>query len=265
MTGRLLLALTLFAFVEIRAAEVHPIVELNNGYLLGTFSDGKWLNGEKTAPLFDTEATFRIFGFTEQMGEAVCAKPISAGEPCPETQLVELSVQRQPGSVIAIACSWNPMPRVPRLADTTQPVYIAAVRDFLAAHGLPKAEVKITRIVRVDLDGDGEDEVLISATNYHQRSDRIPSSTPNGSYSIVLLRRVVHGKVETQMIAGEIYPAKKEFNAPNEYKILSVLDCDGDGKLEVILESSYYEGGATTIYGFKGRKIEELVSVACGA
>ncbi|HMJ06666.1 MAG TPA: hypothetical protein VK474_10460, partial [Chthoniobacterales bacterium] len=86
-----------------------------------------------------------------------------------------------------------------------------------------------------------------------------------GSYSIVLLRQVVQGKVQTEMIAGEIYPAKKTFSAPNSYRIRSVLDLDGDGKLEVVLDSSYYEGGATTIYGFKGSKMKEILTVGCGA
>jgi hypothetical protein len=130
---------------------------------------------------------------------------------------------------------------------------------------LKDPEIKITRIVRVDLDGDGEEEVLVSATNYGDDEEGISANAPGGSYSVVLLRRVVAGKVETKMIAGEIYPAKKTFSAPNAYQILAVIDLDGDGKLEVVLESAYYEGGATTVYGFKGRKIEELLSVECGA
>jgi hypothetical protein len=117
----------------------------------------------------------------------------------------------------------------------------------------------------VDLDGDGEEEVLISATNYGDDVEGLSANATGGSYSIVLLRRVVTGKVDTQMIAGEIYPAKKTFSAPNSYRIRALLDLDGDGKLELILESSYYEGGATTVYGFKGRKAEQLLTVECGA
>lgn len=263
MTARLLFVLTFLALVGTQAAELHPIVELQNDFLIGASGGGKWINGEKAAPLLKAGMTYRFFSFTGEVGKANGGKPISEAEVCPESQTVKFA-HKPDGAIVAIAASWNPLPRVPRLADKTQSVYIAAVHDFLAAHGLPKAEVKITRIVRIDLDSDSEDEVLISATNYRER-DGVPSSAPGGSYSVVLLRRVENGKVETQMVAGEIYPKAKEFNAPNEYKILSVLDCDGDGKLEVILESAYYEGGATTIYGFKGSKMSELVSVACGA
>jgi hypothetical protein len=52
------------------------------------------------------------------------------------------------------------------IADTTQPVYVKAVRDFLNARGVADPKVQITRVLRVDLEGNGEEEVLISATNY---------------------------------------------------------------------------------------------------
>ena len=245
--------------------EIHPIVELQSGeYLLGARSNGKWIDGEKTASLVKAETTYRLFSFTAEVGKATGAKPISADEPCPDTYSVKMS-EKPEGALIAIAASWDPMPRAPKVASTDQPVYVTAVRDFLKAHGLKNPEVKITKIVRVDLDGDGEEEVLVNATNYGDDEEGISANAPGGSYSVVLVRRVVAGKVDTKMIAGEIYPSKKTFSAPNIHRILSVIDLDGDGKMEVVLESAYYEGGGTTVYGFRGSKWEELLSVACGA
>lgn len=139
------------------------------------------------------------------------------------------------------------------------------MRDFLKNQGIKEPKVKIERILRVDLEGDGEDEVLISATNYFSNDDSVPSSAPAGSYSVVLLRRVVAGKLQTQLIAGEVHPNAKHFNAPKYYNVIATLDLDGDGKLEVIVQSGYYEGGATTIYRCEPAKIKALLSVECGA
>jgi len=55
--------------------------------------------------------------------------------------------------------------------------------------------VKIDNILRVDLDGDGEDEVLISATKLFQEGRQGANAIAAGSYSMVLLRRVGAGKV----------------------------------------------------------------------
>jgi len=75
----------------------------------------------------------------------------------------------------------------------------------------------------------------------------------------------VDGKVRTQLIEGEFYPKAKTFNAPNSYEVIAVLDLDGDGKMEVVVRSLYYEGGATSVYRCTPTKVEELVTVACGA
>jgi hypothetical protein len=152
---------------------------------------------------------------------------------------------------------------------------VEAVHDFLKSRGIADPKVRITRILRVDLDGDGEQEVLISATNYltEDKSDHSAAPFPEapidsprpGSYSIAILRRVVAGNVQTKLVAGEVYTKPDESVAPNVYNLAAVLDLNGDGKLEVIVHSFYYEGGQTTIYRCEPDKIEALLSVECGA
>ena len=255
-----------------RAGELHPIVEVQNGYLFGATADGKWIKAEEAAKALRGETTYRIYGLTQSLGEAKGGKPKPAEEEvCSDLLTVSLSSQPEKGA-IALAAPWNALPPKVQILDATQQVYVDAARDFLKTKGIDKPQVKIESILRVDLDGDGEEEVLISATNYFEKDEGAPMRSPAGSYSMVLLRRVVSGKVETQLVEGEFYPKAYQngtdddasFNAPNAYKVIAVLDLDGDGKMEVVVASQYYEGGATTIYRCDPKKIESLLSVACG-
>ena len=254
-------------------ADVHPIVEVQSGYLFGATADGKWIKSDEAAKALRDETTYRVYGLTQSFGEAKGGKPKpSEEEVCSDVLTVSLSPSPDKGA-IALAASWNALPRKVQILDATQKVYVDAARDFLKTKGIDNPKVKIESILRADLDGDGEEEVLISATNYFEKDEGAPMRSPAGSYSMVLLRRLVAGKVETQLVEGEFYPKAYQngtdddasFNAPNAYKVIAVLDLDGDGKMEVVVASQYYEGEATTIYRCDPKKIKALLSVSCGA
>jgi hypothetical protein len=47
--------------------------------------------------------------------------------------------------------------------------------------------------------------------------------------------------------------------------VIGTFDLDGDGKLEIVVHSQYYEGEMTKIYKCDPKKAEAVLSVGCGA
>ena len=159
------------------------------------------------------------------------------------------------------------MPRKLKIANPEAQVYREAAAEILKSKGIANPKVNLTQVLQVDLDGDGVEEVLVSATNY-ARFKPEGGLTPDaraGDYSLVFLRQVVQGQVVTKIITGEYYPKAKKFTAPSEHRIIGVLDLNGDGSLEIVLSGRYYEGDWVEAYRVDGAKIIKLFSMGCGA
>ena len=81
----------------------------------------------------------------------------------------------------------------------------------------------------------------------------------------MLLRRVVDGKVQTKLIEGEFYPKASESQTPYRYEVSGLLDLDGDGRLEIIVYSAYYEGATVTVWRCDAPKLKKVLEIGCGA
>jgi hypothetical protein len=242
-------------------------IELPWSYVIGGRANGKWLNSEAAGKrLSATKTDYRTFTLQGETKSVVGGKAAPDADVCPDVWMQTITPEIDPDDrsrAIGVNAPWNPMPRKAKATDTTQDAYVKAVRDLLSDKGIAKPQVKIQQVLRVDLDGDGEDEVLIAATHYTKIDELM--SARGGDYSFVAMRRVVAGKVQTQIIGGEFYPKAEENGAPNTYEIAGLLDLDGDGKLEVILRTAYYEGGGTQIWQLRKDQLVQVLAVECGA
>jgi hypothetical protein len=194
-------------------------------------------------------------------------KSESYGVPCEDTYQLEVSPKRTSKyEVVGMGGTWAAVPRVPRVERTNQQVYIKAVGDELKRMGLANPKVKVSQVIRIDLEGDGSAEVLVSATNYAAQYEGI-AMTPNaqaGDYSIVFMRKVVNGKVQTVPIEGQVYTEDKEFVAPSQHSIAAVLDLNNDRVMDIVTHGFYYEGDWHSVYEVKGTQVEEVLSCGCG-
>ncbi len=248
----------------IRSSKISPIVDVPSGYLLGGSQGTKWVSAKQTAAQMKGGEAYRVLELRRQISRAVGSKARTNEAPCLETFFVDIKPKI---GELAVGGAGNAQPRTPQTLSNNSPVYRKIVGDILKKHGL-KPNVKITQIMRVDLEGDGTQEVLISATNYKGYAgslDSISSRSLKNEYSMVLLRKVVGSKVVTQMLDEEYYVKDRDFNAPNIFTIAGVWDLNGDGRLEIVTRGRYYEGDATMVYEMRGGKAVKVLESGCGA
>lgn len=257
--------------VALAQKRVVPVVDIGGGgCVMGGVRDGKWMKAEEMAPLMKGGERYNVYSLTRKVGERTGSKPVSEGAPCSDTMYVKnMTPNEKEADLIAVGGDWNALPRVPKVESNSSPLYRAAVADLLRKNGIARPQVNIVRVLRIDLDGDGSEEVLINATRAKRwESGSITPDTNAGDYSVVLLRRVVKGKVETVVLDGEYHPKARNQETegpPNEYALTAVLDLNGDGRMEVIVQGGYYEGDWKTVYAFHRGKVQNIFGCGCGA
>ena len=148
------------------------------------------------------------------------------------------------------------VPRAPRRVRTGAG-YEAEVRRFLGARGVEVAQARVTRVLRVDLDGDGTDEALVEAT-----SGGIAFSAPKGTYSLVLLRALRGGRVvETAL---EMLP-NRPGGVMHVAQVRAVADLDGDGRMEVLTTISGIDTLGARLWGYRKGRATMLAENGVGA
>jgi hypothetical protein len=128
----------------------------------------------------------------------------------------------------------------------------------------------ITQLFKVDLEGDGKDEVIFVADS----GDLLYDAKGNAStYAYVGVRRIgADGVLKTHLLfkSRETYSAAeitKGDRTPVHYfgKVFGLTDLDGDKKLEIVVEDGFYEGYSHTIYRVDDAGPTALGAIGCGA
>lgn len=252
----------LFAVEASAQSEIVPIMDMNINGLLGGVKDGKFVDAKTTFEQVKGKKTYSVYSTTDKT--ATLEIEVSApGEPCEDFYRASPDLDYIEGVATSTNPGWNLMPRATKWMDTNNATYIKAASDALRTKGIINKAPKIRGLYRVDLDADGQEEILISATSYE---GDIQSRAKKGDYSFVLLRKIVGGKVQNTIVTGDFVTKNITFGAPSEYRISSILDLNGDGKMEIIIYGAYYEGGWAEVYEMKGSKLADIkiLNAGCG-
>jgi hypothetical protein len=255
----------IFLSVEASAqTEIVPIVEMKVGGLLGGMKDGKYVDAKTTFAELKGKRSYTIYGAKGKVGEMTAeVEAPDPNEPCDDFYWFKTDLENVSGIAVGAKPGWNLTPRTAKTVDLKNAAYIKAAADALRTKGIVNQAPKIREAFRVDLEGDGQEEVLLTVTSY---DDNIQPSAKRGDYSFVLLRKIVAGKVQNIIVTGDFVTKNIGFGVPSKYEISSIVDLNGDGKLEIIIYGAYYEGNWIEAYEMKANKPADIkiLNVSCG-
>ena len=161
---------------------------------------------------------------------------------------------------VAISAPWTLTPFLAEEIDDDG-TYGPITSGLLAERGLTVASPLIKQVLRTDLEGDGVNEVIVVAED-------VPSDliAEEGDYSLVFMQRVVGGTVETLVFAESVVVELADGETPFvlSFAVGALADLNGDGIMEVVLDSNYYEGSAVEVWEYVGDDFGLLAQISTG-
>ena len=229
--------------------------------LMGWWSDG-WVVPEDLAEIpLEGGEEYQVVMLDHPLTTAVGSAPTLC-EPS-QTPVMEFSPALpgefgDPGG-LAIIADWELRPSPVRVEAELDAVHLDAVAQVLESLGV-EAEPAIFQNVVADIDGDGADEVVVVAKRVADNLFAQP-----GDYSVVVLRKMVEGEWQTAILESSLAEPQSPYIL--SHSIAAIADLNGDGKMEIAVDATYYEGSGTAAYEYidDDRGPEVVLGGGCGA
>lgn len=227
--------------------------------LLGGVSRSGWMTPDQSVARFSGEATYSLHNL-EYLDKYFVWGRAPEFSPICNTYSVGTKADVDETGFVATLDGWDVAKRDVTVLSAETEFYQQAVLDWLAAQGVDDPQLGDLQIFRVDLEGDGTDEVFIGAT----RLDDSQHTTQAGDHSVILMRRVVGNDTLTQFVAGDVYHSKDlELTFPLTYSLANFIDLNQDGTLEVVVEIQGWEKFGAFIFQVDGQTVRETLKAIC--
>ena len=228
--------------------------------LLGGVMEGRgWLSAEQASAYIRPSINYDFFSpnaTAHLEGRALEFSPVC------RNYFLEAS-EVMPAAMVGVASHWIVERRNVQDLSTDDPTYVQALTEWFHAQGDSPSEIHITRILQVDIERDGVNEVLLSASYFEDASGHM---TETGDYSVVLMRKVIGNEVLTIPLISEFYvTGAPELSFPNTYTLTDAIDLNQDGTLEVVVGVSRWEGLGGLLFRVDGQNVREVLRAICPA
>lgn len=250
------------------------LISLNHQMVVGCFdTKHRWVAAKTCGKDLKAGEEVTLFNQSKVLGQGTITKPqppnLDLG-PAPEWSVSIKGQEKITHAKSEFALSDAPkklFPRTQVVQSVDQKIYEDVLKKYFKGKGYPQIKPEIAGILRVDLDGDGVEEAIISA---HPADSYLYNDKPEPVYSVVLVRKVIKGKVKDIELYSEITPDEKHRKKDSisllyGVEVLAIADLDGDGAMEIITSFDYYEGVGHCVFKLEKDHFTQLGCEGFGA
>jgi hypothetical protein len=169
------------------------------------------------------------------------------------------------GAVAVLQKPWPLKPRPIAVTSTAPEAYRALGEAAFEGEAVDATQGAVEQLVVTDLDGDGDDEALVSFEFVQ------PGAGPGaqGDLAALLVIDATTREADTVLLSAVPDDAGDgedgSFEIIERYRIMDVADLNGDGRMEVLVHAWYYEGAAVIVYTYDDGALTEVLAAGCGA
>jgi hypothetical protein len=263
-------------------AYADPVIIAANYDVIGGFADGRWLTHSEAAAYCEGPTTFYKYGIAgfsgsvessgvtnQEDGGYIYSRTADMGEnEYDESGSYTLMADPEPdygdysadvfstGFLYTLTPENLPMMDV---CDNTEDIKNVIQRMIDDNLGAGAAEANIRSAVTGDIDGDGEYEKAVNADNcaglIYEDMDNL--------YSISVILES-DGSV-VSVYESYVSENSSEFSSTELVYIQNILDVDGDGRCELVLDGTAWEAWWSEVYKYDGNSLSKVLEYGTGA
>lgn len=161
---------------------------------------------------------------------------------------------------IAFPADWSTEPRPVALVDAAIDTYVAAGVDAFDDLGIDASNGTIRQLVVTDLDGDGDTEALV-AFGADDFSTLLLIDADSGA--TLRIARSITETVTPTTVAEDDTPGESTTTPADVFRILAVVDVNGDGRSEIVSHAFDGTNAAVTVSTYDGAEVDPVLATGC--
>ena len=226
--------------------------------LVGGSQNGNWVNAADVIKELSIFSEYQLYSASDFKGSVPSQGTVY--EPICDQYYLPLDSYPGSESAVGVSGEWPVLPRTSIEIPIDTETYLRAITAWQIEQAPSMPIPAIDKIWKVDVDGNGTDEVFINGNHFAEPSGH---NVGPRDYSVVLMRTVIGSEVVTVQLVGDYYSEAIENEFPLTYNLEFIGDLNADGRMEVVVGISRWEGTGVMVFEIDEDEVKLVLSVMC--